>query len=34
MDIAEQLKNEGIDIDKKKIVIEEPIKRLGHTVSA
>jgi large subunit ribosomal protein L9 len=34
MDIAEQLKNEGIDIDKKKIVIEEPIKRLGsHTIS-
>ena len=29
MDIAEQLKNEGIDIDKKKIIIEEPIKRLG-----
>jgi len=34
MDIAEQLKNEGIDIDKKKIVIEEPIKRLGsHSIS-
>ena len=29
MDIAEQLKNEGIDIDKKKISIEETIKRLG-----
>ena len=29
MDIAEQMKNQGIDIDKKKIVIEEPIKRLG-----
>jgi large subunit ribosomal protein L9 len=30
MDIAEQLKNEGIDIDKKKILLEEPIKRLGN----
>jgi large subunit ribosomal protein L9 len=29
MDIAEQLKNEGIDIDKKKISLDEPIKRLG-----
>jgi large subunit ribosomal protein L9 len=29
MDIAEQMKNQGIDIDKKKIVIEESIKRLG-----
>jgi large subunit ribosomal protein L9 len=29
MDIAEQLKNEGIEIDKKKILLEEPIKRLG-----
>lgn len=29
MDVAEQLKNEGIDIDKKKISLEEPIKRLG-----
>ena len=34
MDIAAALKNEGIDIDKKKIFIEEPIKRLGaYTVS-
>ena len=34
MDIAEQLKNEGVDIDKKKIFIDEPIKRLGtYTVS-
>ena len=34
MDIAAALKNEGIDIDKKKISIEEPIKRLGaYTVS-
>ena len=33
MDIAELLKNEGFEIDKKKISIEEPIKRLGtHTV--
>lgn len=29
MDIAEQLKNEGIEIDKKKISLEEPIKRIG-----
>jgi large subunit ribosomal protein L9 len=29
MDIAEQLKNEGIEIDKKKIVLDEPIKRVG-----
>ncbi len=34
MDIAEALKNEGIEIDKKKIDIEEPIKRLGvYTVN-
>jgi large subunit ribosomal protein L9 len=34
MDIAEQLKNEGFDIDKKKISLEEPIKRLGtYTVN-
>jgi large subunit ribosomal protein L9 len=30
MDIAEQLKNEGIEIDKKKMILEEPIKRLGN----
>ncbi len=29
MDIVEQLKNAGIDIDKKKIILEEPIKRVG-----
>ncbi len=29
MDIAELLKSEGIEIDKKKIYLEEPIKRLG-----
>ncbi len=29
MDIAEQLKSEGLEIDKKKISLEEPIKRLG-----
>lgn len=29
MDIADALKNEGIDIDRKKILLEEPIKRLG-----
>lgn len=29
MDIAEALKAEGIEIDKKKIHLDEPIKRLG-----
>lgn len=29
MDIVEALRNEGIEIDKKKISLEEPIKRLG-----
>ncbi|NCO68340.1 MAG: 50S ribosomal protein L9 [Nitrospirae bacterium CG_4_10_14_0_8_um_filter_41_23] len=29
MDIAELLQNEGIEIDKKKISLDEPIKRLG-----
>jgi large subunit ribosomal protein L9 len=29
MDIAEALKNEGIKIDKKRISLDEPIKRLG-----
>ena len=29
MDIAEQLKNQGIEMDKKKISLDEPIKRLG-----
>jgi|WetSurSiteA1Bulk_404760.scaffolds.fasta_scaffold01158_5 large subunit ribosomal protein L9 len=29
MDIAESLKNQGIEIDKKKISLDEPIKRLG-----
>ena len=29
MDIAEQLKNEGIEIDKKRVVLDEPIKRIG-----
>jgi large subunit ribosomal protein L9 len=29
MDIAEALQNEGIEIDKKKIFLEEPIRRLG-----
>jgi large subunit ribosomal protein L9 len=34
MDIAEALKNEGFEIDKKKISLDEPIKRLGtHTVN-
>ncbi|PKL51631.1 MAG: 50S ribosomal protein L9 [Nitrospira bacterium HGW-Nitrospira-1] len=30
MDIAEALALEGFDIDKKKIIIDEPIKRLGE----
>jgi large subunit ribosomal protein L9 len=29
MDIAEALNSEGIEIDKKRISLEEPIKRLG-----
>ncbi|MEA3506480.1 MAG: 50S ribosomal protein L9 [Elusimicrobiota bacterium] len=29
IDIAEKLKGEGIDIDKKDIIIKEPIKELG-----
>ena len=29
MDIAEALHSEGIEIDKKRILLEEPIKRLG-----
>lgn len=29
MDIAEQMKNEGVEIDKKRISLDEPIKRLG-----
>jgi large subunit ribosomal protein L9 len=34
MDIAEALQKEGIEIDKKKISLEEPIKRLGsYTVN-
>lgn len=28
-DIAESLKTEGFDVDRKKILLEEPIKRLG-----
>ncbi len=35
LDIAEQLKKEGIEIDRKKISLEEPIRRVGtHMVSA
>jgi large subunit ribosomal protein L9 len=30
MDIAEALKEAGIEVDKKKIHLEEPIKRLGE----
>jgi len=34
MDIAEALKAEGVEVDRKKIVLEEPIKRLGsHSAS-
>ncbi|MGQ9570491.1 MAG: 50S ribosomal protein L9 [Thermodesulfovibrionales bacterium] len=34
MDIAEALQKEGIEIDKKKILLDEPIKRLGsYTVN-
>ncbi len=34
VDIADSLKNEGIEIDKRKIALDEPIKRLGdYTVS-
>jgi large subunit ribosomal protein L9 len=34
MDISEALQKEGIEIDKKKISLEEPIKRLGsYTVN-
>ncbi len=29
MDIAEAMKAQGVEIDKRKIVLEEPIKRLG-----
>jgi large subunit ribosomal protein L9 len=29
-DIAEFLKNKGIEVDKRKVVLEEPIKRLGE----
>lgn len=34
MDIAEELKKEGFEIDRKKIELDEPIRRLGtHSVS-
>ncbi|MCL5238754.1 MAG: 50S ribosomal protein L9 [Nitrospirae bacterium] len=29
MDITEALKKEGLDIDRKRLVLDEPIKRLG-----
>ncbi len=29
MDISEALKAEGFEVDKKKILLEQPIKRLG-----
>ncbi len=34
MDIAEALKAEGFEVDKKKVVLEEPIKRLGSHTAA
>jgi len=34
MDIAEAMKAQGVTIDKRKIVLDEPIKRLGdHTIT-
>ncbi len=34
MDIADAVKAQGVEIDKRKIVLDEPIKRLGdYTVS-
>ncbi|RJQ15122.1 MAG: 50S ribosomal protein L9 [Nitrospiraceae bacterium] len=34
MDIAEAISKQGIEIDKRRVVLEEPIKRLGtYTVS-
>ncbi len=34
MDIAEAMKAQGVVIDRRKIVLEEPIKRLGdHTIA-
>ncbi|HKI50339.1 MAG TPA: 50S ribosomal protein L9, partial [Desulfobacteria bacterium] len=30
MDLASQLKDRGIDIDRRKIVLEKPIKELGE----
>ncbi len=34
MDIAEAMKAQGVAIDKRKIVLDEPIKRLGdHTIT-
>lgn len=33
-DISEALKKEGLDVDRKKIILEEPIKRVGaYTVN-
>lgn len=34
MDIAEALKKKGLEIDRKKIILEEPIKRLGSYTAA
>jgi len=31
-DIAEKLKELGVEIDKRKILLDEPIKSLGETV--
>ncbi len=30
MDIAEAVKAQGVELDKRKIVLDEPIKRLGE----
>ena len=30
MDVASQLKDQGIDVDRRKIVLEKPIKELGE----
>jgi large subunit ribosomal protein L9 len=34
MELAEQLKAQGIEIDRKKIVLDEPIKQLGDFTAA
>ena len=34
MELAEQLKAQGLEIDRKKIVLAEPIKQLGDYTAA